>query len=70
MNFMLEYHQRFGLFRRDVRLVDSPACDYYLLLNRRSFFTAEDWQMAKGARKPEAGIELFGVPLLSLYRMR
>jgi hypothetical protein len=70
MNFMLEYHQRFGLFRRDVRLVDSRECDYYLLLNRKSFFTADDWLVVQGPRKPEAGIELFGVPLLSLYRMR
>jgi hypothetical protein len=69
-NFMLEYYQRFDVFRRDVRLVDSLPCDYYLLLNRRSFFTPEDWQVDRGLRRPEAGIELLGVPLLSLYRMR
>lgn len=69
-NFMLGYYQRFDRFRRDVRLVDSSDCDYYLLLNRRSFFTPEDWRVYNGPRPPVLGVELFGVPLVSVYRMR
>lgn len=68
-NFMLQYYQRHNLLRRDILITDSPESGYYILLNRKSFFTPEDWGILQKNPRPYAAVELFGAPLVMVYKL-
>lgn len=69
-NFMLQYYQRHKRLRPDIRIADTNDSDYYILLNRKSFFSQEDWLVFWRNLRPYAAVELQGVPLVSMYKLR
>ncbi len=66
-DFMLEYYQREGRLRSDIKIVDKGPSDYLILLNRRSILTLH--QRALINNQPYAGVSIAGVPLVSVYKV-
>lgn len=69
-NFMLAYYQEENRLRRDIRLTDKGDFDYYILLTRLSSFSQTDRLIFSETRRPYASIQVFGVPLVSIYKAK
>jgi hypothetical protein len=68
-NFMLEYYQKEGLLRRDIRITSEEKFDYAVVLNRRSSVNSlPSRQVEFMKEKPQASVSLAGIPLVMLYR--
>ena len=67
-NFMLMHYQRENRLRKDLKVVDTDAFDYYILLHRVSAMSRRDWSLLTGARLPHDAFRLDGVPLILIYK--
>jgi hypothetical protein len=66
-NFMLNYYQKEGLLRKDIRIVKDGPFDFYALLNRRSVLGPRDAALINGSVVPYLSAGVSGVPLVSVY---
>ncbi len=66
-NFMMEIYQKNGMLRRDIKIVDSINCDFYMLLNRQGLFN--DFERWLITHTPYMVVQLRSVPLIFLYKM-
>jgi hypothetical protein len=64
-NLMLEYYQREGRLRPDIRIVQE-SFDYYLFLNRQSVLSPPERALLRSA-KPVMTIDVAGVPLVLVF---
>lgn len=67
-NFMLDFYQKRGRLRRDIKLTDKRDCDFYILLSRKTAFSDFDRWLLKKKPTPTAAVKLRGVPLISIYK--
>jgi hypothetical protein len=68
--FMLEYYQKEGRLRADIRLAKGQPFDYYLLLNRRSVLAPRENRLVNGSAVPYASVYLAGVPLVTVFEFK
>jgi hypothetical protein len=69
-NFMLEYYQKEGRLRPDLKITEDKQCDYVLVVNRRSILSSlarGKWPNFDFNDQPYASVSLGGVPLVSVY---
>lgn len=69
-NFMLNYYQREGRLRRDIKIASAPPFDFYLLLNRRSVLGPRERNLMNSSVKPFASVMAGDVPLVSVFDFR
>jgi 4-amino-4-deoxy-L-arabinose transferase-like glycosyltransferase len=72
-NSMLEYYQKEGRLRADLKITDGERFDYALVLNRRSILGSVSrgiWASIDYNDQPYAAVSLAGVPLVSVYRTK
>lgn len=69
-NFMLDYYQKEGRLRRDIRLTTGQPLDYYLLLNRRSVLAPRENRLVNGSAQPYASVRVADVPLVSVFEFK
>jgi hypothetical protein len=69
-NFMLEFYQKEGMLRRDLRFGGSGPFDFYLVLNRRSALSPQDRQLMRSEARPVESVGVAGVPLVALFDVR
>lgn len=72
-NVMLEYYQKEGRLRPDLKITDGERFDYALVLNRRSILGSVSrgiWVSIDFSDQPYASVSLAGVPLVSVYRTK
>lgn len=67
-NFMFVYYQQEGRIRRDIKLTDGKDFDFYILLNRRSSFSEDDWSLIAEKLYLYDAFRLDGVPLILIYK--
>jgi hypothetical protein len=66
-NFMLDYYQKQGRLRSDIRLTKGQPFDYYILLNRRSALPPRENRLLNGSVPPYVSVNVAGVPLVSVF---
>jgi hypothetical protein len=69
-NTMLEFYQREGRLRRDLRVTNGAEFDYYIFLNRQSIPAADDPSFARTHPLLEDAFRLNGVPLILIYKAK
>jgi Dolichyl-phosphate-mannose-protein mannosyltransferase len=69
-SFMLEFYQKEGRLRRDIRFNGSGPFDFYLVLNRRSVLSPQDRQLMGSETQPAESVSIAGVPLVALFDIR
>jgi hypothetical protein len=66
-NFMLDYYQKEGRLRKDIRIVKNGPFNFYTLLNRRSVIGPRESALINGSAKPFLWAGVGGVPLMAVY---
>jgi hypothetical protein len=66
-NFMLDYYQKEGRLRKDIRIVKNGPFNFYTLLNRRSVIGPRESALINGSVKPFLAAGIGGVPLMAVY---
>lgn len=69
-NFMFAYYQKHGYLRPDIRISDTGAVDYYVLLNRRSVLTAPQRRLLNGSTQSVLSVNLAGVSLVRVFEFK
>lgn len=69
-NTMLEFYQREGRLRQDLRVTNGAEFEYYIFLNRQSIPAADDPSFAKTLPVLEDAFRVNGVPLILIYKAR
>jgi hypothetical protein len=68
-NFMLDYYQKEGRLRSDIKISDGESFDYYILLNRRSVLGPRDRLLMSGSAPIYFSEQLAGVPLVGVFEL-
>ncbi len=66
-SFMLEYYQKEGKLRSDIKVTDKEPSDYTVVLNRRSILSLKRMAFMDQNVKPYASVSLGGIPLVMVY---
>jgi 4-amino-4-deoxy-L-arabinose transferase-like glycosyltransferase len=66
-SFMLEYYQKEGKLRSDIKVTDKEPSDYTVVLNRRSILSQKRQAFMDQNVKPYASVSLGGIPLVMVY---
>ena len=69
-NFMLEYYQKEGRLRKDIRITENDDFTYYMLVNRQSMITRQKRNFLDRMKNPHGTVSLYGVPLVIIYEAR
>jgi hypothetical protein len=69
-NSMLDYYQREGRLRTDIKIVDSRPFDYYVLLNRRSALSPREQMLINGRYETFLAVTIARVPLVSVFEFK
>jgi dolichyl-phosphate-mannose-protein mannosyltransferase len=69
-NIMFTFYQKEGRLRPDIKITEDQSSDYYVLLNRRSILRPSEHRLINGPTKPFLGVDLAGVPLVSVFDVR
>jgi len=69
-NSMLDYYQREGRLRTDIKIVDSRPFDYYVLLNRRSALSPREQMLVNGHFETFLAVTIARVPLVSVFEFK
>ena len=66
-SFMLDYYQKEGRLRRDLKITNEKPSNYYVLLNRRSTLSPQERSLINGKSEPYVAVTIAGVPLVSVF---
>ncbi|TMA93897.1 MAG: phospholipid carrier-dependent glycosyltransferase [Deltaproteobacteria bacterium] len=66
-SFMLDYYQKEGRLRRDLKITNEKPSNYYVLLNRRSTLSPQERNLINGKSEPYVAVTIAGVPLVSVF---
>jgi hypothetical protein len=69
-NLMLDYYQKEGRLRTDIKIVNSRPFDYYVLLNRRSALSPREQMLVNGRFETFLGVTIAHVPLVSVFEFK
>lgn len=69
-NFMFAYYQKHGYLRADIKISETGAVDYYVLLNRRSVLTAPQRRLMSGSSQSVLSVHLAGVSLVKVFQLK
>ncbi len=69
-NFMFNYYQEEKRLRQDITMTDGKDFAFYILLNRRSSFSEEDWSLIAEKLYLYDAFRFDGVPLILIYKPR
>jgi len=67
-NFMLKHYQKEDRLRKDIRITENDDYNFYILLNRQSFFTKKNWNLLDRTENLYGTVSLYGVPLVLVYK--
>lgn len=66
-NFMLEYYQKEGRLRDDIKITAGRPFDYYILLNRYGPLSPRERSLVNSQFETVLSVQLAGVPLVSVF---
>jgi hypothetical protein len=69
-NFMLDYYQKEGRLRQDIRVTKGQPFNYYVLINRRSVLPRRDDRLMNGSVQPYVSVRVADVPLVSVFEFK